>query len=276
MRWLRAASVVVTLAMAVGVAPLWRPAPALADGCSDTLIADLRGSGDIADVSGQAASTCHTTRRPGGAAASRPYVTSEIVCSPNRQNSLLGLCSATPCALSGLYFAFRTVHYPGGGTASAGSQCVALGRAVAAPGVTAAEVFAAVRRVRLPGGRIGAVPGVRGLANLTSFFWLAGASRPPVDLDLRGSTVHATFRPVAYRWRFGDGQGLVTAGPGSPGLGSEVRVAYAHRGRYRVTAEVAWTAEAWLDGTPVGQVDGLASQAAATYPVAELATVLTG
>jgi hypothetical protein len=35
-------------------------------------------------------------------------------------------------------------------------------------------------------------------------------------------------------------------------------------------------AQASLDGRPVGQVDGLVSQAQTTYPVAEIKTVLTG
>jgi len=51
---------------------------------------------------------------------------------------------------------------------------VSLEQAVATPGVTVAQVFEAVRRVKLPGGEIGVEPGVRGLANLESFFWVDG------------------------------------------------------------------------------------------------------
>jgi hypothetical protein len=78
-------------------------------------------------------------------------------------------------------------------------------------------VFEAVRRLKLPGGEIGAEPEVRGLANLESFFWVEGANQPPVDLQVGGSTVHAEFRVVEYRWTFGGGETLVTGGRGSRG-----------------------------------------------------------
>ena len=143
-------------------------------------------------------------------------------------------------------------------------------------GVTVAQVFEAVRRVRLPGGEIGVEPGVRGLANLQSFFWVEGVEQPPVDLEVGGSTVHAEFRVLEYQWTFGDGEPLVTRGPGSPGLESEVRTTFARRGFYRVGVTVMWAAEAYLDGRRVGEVDDLVSRAETTYPVAELRTVLTG
>ena len=130
--------------------------------------------------------------------------------------------------------------------------------------------------MRLPGGEIGVEPGARGLANLESFFWVEGANQPPVDLQVGGSTVHAEFRVVEYRWAFGDDQGLVTTGPGSPGLDSEVSTTFRRRGFYRVGVTVAWVAEAWLDGRRVGEVNDLVSRAQTTYPVAELRTVLTG
>jgi hypothetical protein len=183
------------------------------------------------------------------------------------------VCSATPCRNA--FFALRTIHHPDGSTAPAGFQCVTLNQATPSPGVTAAEVFAAIRRVKLPGGTIGAVPTVRGLANLDAFFFLQGATQPPVDLQVGGSLVHARFRPVEYRWAFGDGQGLVTTGPGTKGLDSQVRTAFRRRGRYRVGVTVVWTAQAFLDGRRVGQVDDLVSQAQTTYPVAEVRTILT-
>jgi hypothetical protein len=153
---------------------------------------------------------------------------------------------------------------------------VTLEQAVATPGVTVAQVFEAVRRVKLPGGEIGVEPGVRGLANLESFFWVEGADQEPVDLQVGGSTVHAEFRVVEYRWSFGGGEPLVTEGPGSPGLESEVRTMFERRGFYRVGVTVMWVAEAYLDGRRVGEVDALVSRAQTTYPVAELRTVLTG
>jgi len=142
--------------------------------------------------------------------------------------------------------------------------------------VTVAQVFDAVRRVKLPGGEIGVEPQARGLANLASFFWVEGVSQPPVELQVGGSTVRAEFRVVEYRWRFGAGGTLVTEGPGTPGLESEVNTTFPRRGFYRVGVTVVWTAEAFLDGRRVGEVDDLVSRAQTTYPVAELRTVLTG
>jgi hypothetical protein len=206
----------------------------------------------------------------------QPYFTYEVSCSTDRQAAAEGLCSTTPCPDFGRFFAFRTIHRPDGSSAPAGFSCVSLEQAVAAPGVTVAQVFEAVRRVKLPGGEIGVEPGVRGLANLQSFFWVEGVNQPPVDLEVGGSTVHAEFRVLEYRWGFGDGEPLVTRGPGSPGLESEVRTTFARRGFYRVEVTVMWAAEAFLDGRRVGEVDDLVSRAETTYPVAELRTVLTG
>jgi hypothetical protein len=181
-----------------------------------------------------------------------------------------------PVSGFGRFFAFRTIHRPDGSSGPAGFSCVTLDQAVATPGVTIAQVFEAVRRVRLPGGEIGVEPEVRGLANLESFFWVEGTSQAPVELQVGGSTVRAEFRVVEYRWSFGGGEPLVTEGPGRPGLGSEVRTTFGRRGFYRVGVTVVWVAEAYLDGRRVGEVDDLVSGAETTYPVAELRTVLTG
>jgi hypothetical protein len=153
---------------------------------------------------------------------------------------------------------------------------VTLDEAPAAPGITVAQVFDAVRRVKLPGGEIGVEPEVRGLANLESYFWIEGTTQPPVELQVGGSTVRAEFRVVEYRWTFGGEQALVTEGPGTPGLESEVRTTFGRRGHYRVGVTVVWVAEAFLDGRRVGEVDDLVSRAQTIYPVAELRTVLTG
>jgi hypothetical protein len=91
-------------------------------------------------------------------------------------------------------------------------------------------VFEAIRRVKLPGGEIGVEPATRGLANLESYFWVEGVNQPPVELQVGGSTVRAEFRVVEYRWRFGAGETLVTEGPGTPGLESEVNTTFPRRG----------------------------------------------
>jgi hypothetical protein len=82
-----------------------------------------------------------------------------------------------------------------------------------------AQVFEAVRRVRLPGGEIGVEPEVMGLANLESFFWVEGTSQAPVELQVGGSTVRAEFRVVEYLWSLGGGEPLVTEGQGGRGWG---------------------------------------------------------
>ena len=247
-----------------------------ADGCNEhPAFGNISGSRDTVLLSGAQAAQCRTTDLP--VATERrpaPYYTEQIICSTDPVQAADGLCSATPCPTS--FFALRTLHFPDGRAEAAGFRCVTLDQAVASPGVTLAQVFEAVRKVKLPGGEIGVEPQVRGLANLESFFWVEGANQPPVDLQVGGSTVRAEFRVVEYRWSFGGGESLVTEGPGSPGLESEVRTTFARRGFYRVEVTVMWAAEAFLDGRRVGEVDDLVSRAETTYPVAELRTVLTG
>jgi len=235
--------------------------------------ANITGIHDTATLTGSSAFECSSGVTPvsGGLG---PYYTYEILCSTDRVQAADGICSTTPCPTS--FYALRTVHFPDGSSEPAGFRCVTLDQATASPGVTAAQVFAAIRRVKLPGGEIQITPQLRGLANLESFFRLQGANQPPVDLQVGGSTVHAEFRVLEYRWSFGDGRTLVTEGPGRPGLASDVRTAWPRRGRYRVEVTVMWVAQASLDGQPIGQVDDLVSQAQTTYPVAELKTILTG
>jgi hypothetical protein len=270
--------IIVVSAAAISTPMTFRERPALADSCTDGFVrSSIAGEGNRVKLSleGRSAS-CNTASVQPINAEPQPYFTHEVACSTDRQRASAGLCSTTPCSSAGQFFAFRTIHYPDGTSAPAGFQCVTLNQATTSPGVTAAEVFAAIRRVKLPGGEIGAVPEVRGLANLDSFFFVRGATQPPVDLQVGGSVVHAEFRVVEYRWAFGDGQGLVTTGPGTEGLDSEVRTAFRRRGFYRVGVTVMWTAEAFLDGRRVGQVDDLVSRARTTYPVAEVRTILTG
>jgi hypothetical protein len=243
--------------------------------CGAEIIADLVGSGNIAEITATGQVGCERKIAP-ITGAQQPFYTHELACSPDRREANEGICSTTPCPGAGQFFAFRTIHRPDGSSGPAGFSCVTLEQAVATPGVTAAQVFEAIRRVKLPGGEIGVKPEVRGLANLESYFWVEGTNQPPVELQVGGSTVRAEFRVVEYRWTFGGEEGLVTEGPGSPGLESEVRTTFARRGFYRVGVTVMWAAEAYLDGRRVGEVDDLVSRAETTYPVAELRTVLTG
>jgi hypothetical protein len=135
---------------------------------------DLSGSADIAVIVGRAAPSCSS---PQSSEKRQPstFYTLEITCSPDRQAAEDGICSATPCPNS--FFALRTAHFVNGQSEPAGFRCVTLDQAVATPGVTVAQVFEAIRRVKLPGGEIGVEPGVRGLANLESYFWVEGRPR---------------------------------------------------------------------------------------------------
>jgi hypothetical protein len=255
---------------------LWLPRSAHAVPYGQSAIASIYGTGNVATLAGQSSRNCTQQDSTPVGGQIEPYFTHVIACAADQRAAAAGLCSATPCSSRGQFFAFRTIHNPDGTSAPAGFQCVTLNQATPSPGITAADVFAAIRRVKLPGGEIGAVPEVRGLANLESFFFVRGATQPPVDLQVGGSVVHAEFRVVEYRWVFGDGQRLVTTGPGTDGLDSEVRTAFRRRGFYRVGVTVMWTAEAFLDGRRVGQVDDLVSRTGTTYPVAEVRTILTG
>lgn len=184
------------------------------DGCNQyPSFGNITGSRDTAVLSGKGAARCGSSlsiasRVPSAA----PYYTDQIVCSTDLVLASAGICAATPCPSS--FFALRTIHFPDGRAEAAGFRCVTPGQAMTSPGVTVAQVFEAVRRVKLPGGEIGVAPEVRGLANLESFFWVQGTAQSPVDLRVGGSTVHAEFRVVEYRWGFGDGNQVVTTGPG--------------------------------------------------------------
>jgi hypothetical protein len=268
-------------AAAAPVARAGGPGALPAAGCSvGGVEVDLAGSDDTAVVSGHAGSGCGAGRRAGrGGGGPRAFFTYEIACSTDRARAAQGLCASTPCG-GGLFFAFRTLHLPDGRTQPAGSACVSLNRAPLARALTAAEVFAAIRRVRLPGGAIQITPSGRGLANAPSRLWLAGDAQPPVNLQLAGSTVHTEFQPVRYRWTVGPGRTAgawtVDAGAGGSGRDGEAQVTFPGRGTFVVTVVTTWSASAFLDGRFVGQVQDLSSTTRVAYPVAELRAALSG
>jgi hypothetical protein len=286
--WLSAAAV--ALAPAIALPPAAAAARCPAGGVE----VDLAGSGDTAAVSGHATAACRSgTRFRAAKGRPGPWFTYELACSVDRARAAQGLCSTTPCT-GGLFFAFRTLHRPDGGTEPAGSTCVSLVRARASPALGAGDVFAAIRRVRLPPGTIRIAPSGRGLANLPSRLWLVGGTQPPVDLELAGSVIHADFQPVGYRWTArprvagGGGDpyqpGGLRTGP-APAIADPARpggrdgasaVVFTRRGEFVVSVVTTWSAAAYLDGRFVGQVDDLTSTASIAYPVAELRTALSG
>ena len=169
--------VVLSAALLVGCMSAW-PHPARAGPCNLAATATLYGAEDVATIAGEGSSGCSKQNVvPIASQQPQPYFTFEVACSADRQAAAEGLCSTTPCSASGRFFAFRTVHRPDGSSGPAGFSCVSLEEAVATPGVTLAQVFAAVQRVKLPGGEIGVEPEVRGLANLESYFGWRGRNR---------------------------------------------------------------------------------------------------
>jgi hypothetical protein len=208
--------------------------------------------------------------------SSGPSYVYEVLCDPSSQQGPGTLCSVAPCLQTNQAFALRNLRFPDGREEPAGSACLKPGQDTIAPGVTLAQMIAAIRKIRLPGGRIGVTPATQGLVHLKSYFWVEGASQTPVELSIGGSILRAEFRVVEYQWTFGKSETLVTEGPGTPDLESEVNTTFRRRGVHRVGVTVVWVAEAYLDGRRVGEVDDLVSGAETTYPVAELRTVLTG
>ena len=251
---------------------------AVADECSrGSLRGNLLSRGEQARLTLRSSSyQCRSPSVRSGEAASAPVYTFEILCDPSSEQGPGTLCSVAPCLQANQSFALRSIRLPNGGVDPAGYQCLNPTQAEAAPGLTLAQVYAAIRNVKLPGGKIYSTPAMRGLANLRSFFWVDGVRQQPVELSLGGSVLYAEFRVVEYRWTFGRDRSLITTEPGTPGLGSEVNATFQRRGKYRVGVTVMWVAEAFLDGRRVGEVDDLVSRAQVTYPVAELRTVLTG
>jgi hypothetical protein len=104
--------------------------------------------------------------------ASGPFYMFEVLCDPDSEQGPGTLCSVAPCLQANQSFALRNIRLPGGQVNPAGFQCLDTTEAEAAPGITLAQIFAAVHQVKLPGGEIHTTPATRGLANLNTFLAL--------------------------------------------------------------------------------------------------------
>ena len=164
-----------------------------ADGCDEhPTFGNISGSLDTVELSGAKAVQCTNGDRPVAATQiPEPYYTEQIVCSTDPVQASAGLCSATPCPTS--FFALRTLHLPNGQAKAAGFRCVTLDQAVATPGVTIAQLFEAVRRVRLPGGEIGVEPEVRGWRIWSRSFGWRGRARRRWNFRLVGRRCGRSF-----------------------------------------------------------------------------------
>jgi hypothetical protein len=156
-----------------------------AQGCArGSLRANLVSRGDRARLSIRSESyRCGTpTTGRSKSAVSAPTYTYEMLCSPSSDQGPRTLCSAVPCLQENQSFALRNRRLPDGSLEPAGFSCLTSNQVSVDPGIRLAQVYAAVRNVKLPGGSIHVAPASRGLANLKSFFWLEGTSQAPVDL----------------------------------------------------------------------------------------------
>ena len=101
--------------------------------------------------------------------------------------------------------------------------------------------------VPLPEPRIGISPNGDGLTGLATLLWYEGNSQPVTlgPLQLRGYSLTATAKAVAYCWRMGDAPTLeaqtryCNEGPGSSDNPGASHV-YERRGDYTVRMEVSW------------------------------------
>jgi hypothetical protein len=118
-----------------------------------------------------------------------------------------------------------------------------------------------------------------GLTGLDTYFWVAPPPRPvSAQAAVPGVRVTAQARPVQYMWRFGDGEHLVTSGPGRPWTRTRpgsIAHQYQTRSRYAVSVQVMWVAT-WRIGAghwrPLGT---FATEATRSFPVRQAVAVLT-
>lgn len=129
-----------------------------------------------------------------------------------------------------------------------------------------------------PGPDLTIAPARVGLTGLPSYFW-AGDELGPISATagVRGLSVTAEARPVAYLWDFGDGTTRQTRHGGRPWTETRrgnVGHLYETKGRYEVALEVVWAAR-WRIGDGAWRDLGYFSTTdSAGYPVREMISVL--
>ncbi len=130
----------------------------------------------------------------------------------------------------------------------------------------------------VPVPRLTIKPGVAGLANLDSYFWVSNPGDLTASAAAGPNTVVVHASAVSYEWQFGDGSPpLVTDAPGRPWPArSEIAHAYRRFGRFPVRVAVHWHGRFQVNGGPAQDVPGppVLREATVTYPVREVQTVL--
>jgi hypothetical protein len=134
------------------------------------------------------------------------------------------------------------------------------------------------RRVLLPQPVINISPGVAGITQLPSWFWVSGAGQPvSTTTNLDGWTVTASVDPVGYHWDFGDGTSAQSISGGDETNPSATHT-YLAKGSYYVTLVIEYGGSYTISGygasisNPLGPYD----QAAVieNYTVQEVRSVL--
>jgi PKD domain len=193
------------------------------------------------------------------------------------------LCPGALFACGGNAVLFREFNGPsrGGPWAFVRAVCLTAADFSAAgappPGVVALELW---KRMRFSAPALRVKPGVRGLVNLPSYFWVGG---PFVQTGTAGAplpfTVSVEARVRTFDWSFGDGSpALSTSDPGQPWPAkSDVAHVFQRRGRFAVTVTEAWHGTFRVDGGPPQDVPGPDITVASTvpYPVQDLVVTLT-
>ena len=230
-------------------------AGARAPGCAEL---GSRQAGLAGRVPGTNRPACPPQAATPLAAGGQPVTTVEIACWPPGPGVAVpqgGFCTpeVTPCIGDGGWYAFRTVHRPGAPPAPAGWACVQPERApTAVPGVSAAGVFGIARQASLPAGQPAFTPRAARLAGVRPARWLAAPAPVVADVRAAGGMLVVRVEALPVRYRSYPNPAAVLAGPGASVPPTVV--------------ETTWRAQVYLNGQPVGRVEGLVSATASWFP----------
>ena len=134
------------------------------------------------------------------------------------------------------------------------------------------------RDVLLPQPVIHISPGVAGITQLPSWFWVSGAGQTvSTTTVLDGWTVTASVSPTGYNWGFGDGT-TVQSMSGGDEANPSVTHTYVNKGTYYVTLTIEYGGSYTVSGygasmtAPLGPYDQAAVMD--SYTVQEVRSVL--
>lgn len=131
-----------------------------------------------------------------------------------------------------------------------GDNCPKLGEpeVQSEPQLTIAMVSEAFRRVPVPSSRVLIEPpNAVTLVNFETNFYTE-TSQFIRTVRILGRRVDLRIAPVRFDWRFGDGDGLRSAGPGAPFPDLQVTHAYARRSTVRVAVDTTYSASYRVNG----------------------------